>query len=69
MRANSVRRIEVPRSLVDAISNRDRVTGAPHDFYRYPARFSPLFAREAIKTYTEPGEFVLIRFAAAARHW
>lgn len=55
-------RVIVPESLVAAVSNRDKVTGAPHDFYRYPARFSPLFAREAIKTFTEPGDFVLDPF-------
>jgi len=52
----------VPDSLVAAVSNRDKVTGAPHDFYRYPARFSPIFAREAIKTFTKPGDFVLDPF-------
>jgi hypothetical protein len=52
----------VPESLVAAVSNRDKVTGAPHDFYRYPARFSPVFAREAIKTFSEPGDFVLDPF-------
>jgi hypothetical protein len=52
----------VPKTLVSAVSNRDKVTGAPHDFYRYPARFSPIFAREAIKTFTMPGDFVLDPF-------
>ncbi len=52
----------VPESLVAAVSNRDKVTGAPHDFYRYPARFSPIFAREAIRTFTLPGDFVLDPF-------
>ena len=55
-------RLVVPQSLVGAVSNRDRVTGAPHDFYRYPARFSPLFAREAIEAFTRPGETVLDPF-------
>jgi len=55
-------RITVPESLVAAVSNRDKVTGAPHDFYRYPARFSPIFAREAIKTFTRLGDFVLDPF-------
>lgn len=55
-------RIAVPESLGAAVSNRDKVTGAPHDFYRYPARFSPIFAREAIKSFTEPGDFVLDPF-------
>lgn len=55
-------RVIVPESLVEAVSNREKVMGAPHDFYRYPARFSPLFAREAIKTFTEHGDFVLDPF-------
>ena len=55
-------RVTVPKTLVTAVSNRDKVTGAPHDFYRYPARFSPIFAREAIKTFTRPGDFVLDPF-------
>jgi DNA modification methylase len=56
------RRVIVPESLVAAVSTREKVTGAPHDFYRYPARFSPIFAREAIKTFTQPGDFVLDPF-------
>lgn len=55
-------RLHVPDSLVDAVSSRERVAGAPHDFYRYPARFSPTFAREAIKCFTRPGDFVLDPF-------
>jgi len=54
--------VVVTESLDAAVSNRDKVTGAPHDFYRYPARFSPIFAREAIKTFTVPGDFVLDPF-------
>ncbi len=49
-------------SLVDAVSNRQRVTGAPHDFYHYPARFAPVFAREAIRSLTSPGDLVLDPF-------
>lgn len=63
MRAkDATHRLTVPRSLVSAVSNRGRVTGAPHDFYRYPARFSPVFAREAIEAFTLPGETVLDPF-------
>ena len=54
--------VKVPESLVAAVSNRNKVMGAPHDFYRYPARFSPVFAREAIRTFTKPGDFVLDPF-------
>ena len=39
-----------------------RRTDSPHEFYRYPARFSPEFARAAIETFTRPGEVVLDPF-------
>src|SRR5262245_51624036 len=35
------------------------VCGLTHNFYRYPARFSPPFARAAIETFTRPGDLVL----------
>jgi DNA methylase len=55
-------RLRLSDSLVDAVSNRQRVTGAPHDFYHYPARFAPVFAREAINSFTKPGDLVLDPF-------
>jgi len=48
--------------FVEAIHSREPVGGLTHNFYRYPARFSPLFARGAIKMLTEPGELVLDPF-------
>jgi hypothetical protein len=39
-----------------------RRTSSPHEFYRYPARFSPAFARAAIKAFTNPGDLVLDPF-------
>ena len=38
------------------------VTGLTHQFYRYPARFSPTFARAAIEAFTNPGDLVLDPF-------
>src|SRR6266404_4520914 len=35
------------------------VKGLTHGFYKYPARFSPAFARAAIETFTKPGDLVL----------
>jgi hypothetical protein len=35
------------------------VSGLTHDFYKYPARFSPTFARATIETFTKPGQLVL----------
>lgn len=40
-----------------------RVSGMPHAIYRYPARFSPEFAREAIRCFTGRGDFVLDPFS------
>lgn len=44
-----------------AIAARDgrHVSGFTHDFYRYPARFSPTFAGEAIDRFSRPGDLVL----------
>lgn len=39
------------------------VAGLTHSYYRYPARFSPIFARTAIDTLTSPGDLVLDPFA------
>jgi len=37
----------------------DRVSGATHQFYRYPARFSPIFARSAIELFSSEDDRVL----------
>jgi DNA modification methylase len=52
----------VLEKIVTALADQRKVSGAPQDFYRYPARFSPSFAREVIRTFTEPGEVVLDPF-------
>lgn len=46
-------------SFIDAARNKQRITGLTHDFYKYPARFSPAFVRSAIQTFTKPGDFCL----------
>lgn len=33
--------------------------GLTHGYYKYPARFSPVFARVVIETFTKPGDLVL----------
>jgi hypothetical protein len=48
--------------FLEAILNREPVAGLTHDFYRYPARFSPQFVRAAIKTFTQPSDVVLDPF-------
>ncbi|MCQ3805594.1 MAG: site-specific DNA-methyltransferase, partial [Acidimicrobiia bacterium] len=40
-----------------------RRTASVHEFYRYPARFSPGFARAAIQTFTKPRDLVIDPFS------
>ena len=49
-------------SVLDAARDVSWVSGLTHGFYRYPARFSPLFARTAIDAFTDPGDLVLDPF-------
>ncbi len=53
-------------SLVEAINFKGVVAGLTHDFYRYPARFSPAFARDAIRLFTKPGDTILDPFMGSA---
>ena len=39
--------------LIKTIHYSDPVSGFTHDFYKYPARFSPVFARNIIKLFQE----------------
>ena len=48
--------------LVDAACDTEPISGLTHNFYRYPARFSPKLVRAAIETFTEPGDLVLDPF-------
>src|ERR1043166_357736 len=54
------------QQLVEATNNQGIVTGLTHGLYRYPARFSPVFARAAIETFTKPGDTVLDPFAGGS---
>lgn len=49
-----------------AVSDREPVSGLTHNFYRYPARFSPAFARTAIELFTESGDLVFDGFMGGA---
>lgn len=44
--------------LYRAIQTQETVKGLTHTFYRYPARFSPVFARVVIESFTEKGDIV-----------
>lgn len=49
-------------TIIQTLETTDRVTGLTHDFYRYPARFSPIPVRELILQLTAPGDIVLDPF-------
>lgn len=50
------------KPLLSALQSRQAVSGSTHTFYRYPARFSPEFAREAVRLFSRPGDLVLDPF-------
>jgi hypothetical protein len=50
---------DAQRSLIAAARTSEPVRGLTHSFYKYPARFSPVFARAAIEAFTRPGDLVL----------
>ncbi len=48
--------------LLDGIHDQQPVSGLTHSFYKYPARFSPSFARQMILSFSKPGDLVLDPF-------
>jgi DNA modification methylase len=53
-------------ALIEAAMDRKPVTGLTHNFYRYPARFSPRFAAAAITSFSKPGDLVLDPYMGGA---
>src|SRR5688572_7913147 len=50
---------EAQATLIAAARDLSPVRGLTHGFYKYPARFSPVFASAVIKAFTQPGDLVL----------
>ncbi|MGH6935426.1 MAG: DNA methyltransferase, partial [Methylocella sp.] len=46
-------------ALIEGARDVQPVSGLTHNFYRYPARFSPTFVRAVIEAFTERGDYVL----------
>jgi hypothetical protein len=46
-------------ALIAGARDSEPVRGLTHGFYKYPARFSPAFARATIEAFTKPGDLVL----------
>lgn len=49
-------------SLTSALASAKATSGSTHGFYLYPGRFSPEAARAAIKTFSQPADYVLDPF-------
>lgn len=50
------------QDFIDAVLSRSPSQGYTHTFYRYPARFSPEFARAAIKFFSDKDDTILDPF-------
>lgn len=50
------------QELLCAIEDQQPVTGLTHNFYKYPARFSPSFARQIVLAFSSPGDLVFDPF-------
>jgi DNA modification methylase len=48
--------------LLRSLRSEKRVSGLTHSFYRYPARFSPEFAKEIIARFSDKGDLILDAF-------
>ena len=48
--------------ILSALKDRSVVSGLTHNYYRYPARFSPTFVRAVIEEFTKPGDTILDPF-------
>jgi DNA modification methylase len=66
MKTNTETRLTLPNSVLDAVLCQGKVNESPHTFYKYPARFSPAFAREVIRSFSAEGEVVLDPFCGVA---
>jgi hypothetical protein len=62
-RAQTTRYIDLPSAaeaaLIAGARDTRPVKGLTHGYYKYPARFSPSFARAAIEAFTKPGDLCL----------
>jgi hypothetical protein len=52
----------LPQRLTKSLRFAGRVAGLTHNFYRYPARFSPQFARQVIEEFSNAGDTILDPF-------
>jgi hypothetical protein len=70
--------VESKARLADGILSKGRVNGLTHNFYRYPARFSPDFVRAMLNEFSKPCDLIydpfmgggttLVEASALGRH-
>lgn len=53
---------DLPPDFLSAVYSQSPSQGYTHNFYRYPARFSPEFARAAIRNFSSEGDLILDPF-------
>lgn len=54
--------VEAQVGLVEAARSSSPIVGLTHNFYRYPARFSPLLVGSVIEALSDPGDLILDPF-------
>ena len=59
MACNAILNLDALNEVRQAALDRKQIAGLTHTFYRYPARFSPTFARSAINAFSRTGDVVL----------
>jgi hypothetical protein len=59
---NKEDKIELCTRLKLAVKTKENVQGLTHNFYKYPARFSPKFVKEIIHQFSKPGDVILDPF-------
>lgn len=57
---------EMVNRFLEGVQSQEPVAGLTHNFYRYPARFSPRFARAVIEAFSRPGDVILDPFMGGA---
>lgn len=53
---------QIALGILEAACSQEPVEGLTHTFYKYPARFSPQFARQVIESFTDIGDVVFDPF-------
>ncbi len=61
-KTDMVTTLSLPNAVIEAVLHQGQVDEAPHNHYKYPARCSPIYARELIKHFSKQNETVIDPF-------